>query len=242
MKPIPLIVLSLLSLMASSWYLFWRQSAPPPAFVQTTTVADRTLTLEVSQLVAGERTITATLRDKQGQPVVIDGVDLAFTMPFVCSDEIKLSLPAISEGTYQARGTFFGMTGGWVTDITLRDALARTERARMVVTIDTLDIATPFTLEQLRDPATIAAGQQLYAANCLGCHGSSGRGDGPSGVMLSPTPPDFATHMVAGKHTDGQVFLMISNGSVGTAMQAYRERLSDEQIWQLVAFLRTFAQ
>jgi len=46
--------------------------------------------------------------------------------------------------------------------------------------------------------------------------------------------------MVPGKHTDGQVYLWIKNGYPNSAMPAWEKRLTDEQIWQLVAYVRTF--
>ncbi len=39
---------------------------------------------------------------------------------------------------------------------------------------------------------------------------------------------------------DGQLFWIIRNGSAGTGMPAFSD-LGDEQIWQLVHFLRTLA-
>jgi Tol biopolymer transport system component len=48
--------------------------------------------------------------------------------------------------------------------------------------------------------------------------------------------------MPPGKHTDGQVFLWIKDGFPGTAMPAWGARLNDDQIWQLVSYLRTFGQ
>jgi Tol biopolymer transport system component len=48
--------------------------------------------------------------------------------------------------------------------------------------------------------------------------------------------------MVPGKHNDGQVFLWIANGYPNSAMPAWSPRLTDEQIWQLVGYLRTFGR
>ncbi|NIP99686.1 MAG: cytochrome C, partial [Nitrospinaceae bacterium] len=39
---------------------------------------------------------------------------------------------------------------------------------------------------------------------------------------------------------DGQMFWIIKNGSPGTRMPAFGN-LSDEQIWQLVLYIRQFA-
>src|SRR5207245_905188 len=52
---------------------------------------------------------------------------------------------------------------------------------------------------------------------------------------------DLTQHMLLGKHTDGQVFLWIKDGYPGSAMPAWGQRLTEQQIWQLVTYLRTFA-
>lgn len=85
------------------------------------------------------------------------------------------------------------------------------------------------------------AGRLLYQANCAICHGAAGRGDGPAALSLNPRPSDFTQHMAAGKHTDEQILLWIRDGFPGSAMPAWGQRLSEPQMRQLVAYLRTFA-
>jgi putative copper resistance protein D len=46
--------------------------------------------------------------------------------------------------------------------------------------------------------------------------------------------------MAAG-HTDGQLYYWISEGFQGTAMPAFKDTLSDEERWNAVNFIRTFA-
>ena len=42
---------------------------------------------------------------------------------------------------------------------------------------------------------TLDEGRELYASNgCATCHGAGGRGDGPVGKTLSPSPRDFQDH------------------------------------------------
>jgi copper transport protein len=88
---------------------------------------------------------------------------------------------------------------------------------------------------------SIERGRQIYGPNCASCHGFSGRGDGPAGLRLRPRPADFRIHMAAG-HTDAQLFDWITNGVRGTAMPAFGGQLSEEQIWDVVNYIRTFAQ
>ena len=90
-------------------------------------------------------------------------------------------------------------------------------------------------------PASIADGKTLYQQNCLACHGSSGKGDGPVGLTLNPRPADLSYHAQPGVHTDGQLFDWITNGFPGSAMPAFSQKLSDPQRWDLVNYIRTLA-
>lgn len=84
--------------------------------------------------------------------------------------------------------------------------------------------------------ASIDAGRVLYQQNCLVCHGVNGRGDGPGAPQLNPPPADFRVHMP--QHPDWQFFNFISDGLAGTAMPAWRDKLSDEEIWNTLNYLR----
>lgn len=82
-----------------------------------------------------------------------------------------------------------------------------------------------------------AAGAEVYKINCLACHGEQGHGDGPAGAALIPAPKNLAQlQATAG---DDYLFWRINTGKSGTSMIGWKGVLSDEQIWQLIAFIRT---
>lgn len=87
---------------------------------------------------------------------------------------------------------------------------------------------------------SIARGRAIYETACASCHGVEGRGDGPLAATLDPPPFDLNVHVPL--HADGDLFGFIKNGIPGTAMPAQRDILGDEQMWDLVNFLRTFEE
>jgi putative copper export protein len=88
---------------------------------------------------------------------------------------------------------------------------------------------------------SIAKGQGIFSESCMICHGTTGKGDGPSGVTLNPRPPDLQLHMFPGVHTDGQLFDWVTNGFPNTAMPAFGKDYSEEDRWHVINFIRTFA-
>ena len=87
---------------------------------------------------------------------------------------------------------------------------------------------------------SIAAGDATYVQHCQACHGASGLGDGPAGAGLDPPPADLVYHVPL--HPDSELFMAIDEGKAGTAMPAFSDQLSEEQIWHLVNYLRTLAE
>lgn len=85
--------------------------------------------------------------------------------------------------------------------------------------------------------ASIAAGAALFQQNCIVCHGPEGRGDGPQAAQLDPRPVDIRQHLPL--HTDRQFFAFIERGVPGTAMPAWGDQLSEEDIWNLINYMRS---
>jgi mono/diheme cytochrome c family protein len=85
---------------------------------------------------------------------------------------------------------------------------------------------------------SIERGSELYATQCASCHGESGLGESRAGVNLDPpaSPIAHTSQMLS----DDYLFWRISEGGVEfeTAMPAWKDILEDEQIWDLVNYVR----
>lgn len=86
-------------------------------------------------------------------------------------------------------------------------------------------------------------GRGLYhgKGTCANCHGAEGNGNGPLAASLDPSPRNFRHHGFWRHRTDGELFWVIKHGSPGTAMIGFEGQLSDEEIWSIIAYERTFA-
>jgi mono/diheme cytochrome c family protein len=87
--------------------------------------------------------------------------------------------------------------------------------------------------------AALRSARSLYGENCAQCHGDAGKGDGSEALRYDPKPADFtdASHM--NSVTDGALFYQISQGR--KPMPAFKRRMTEDQRWQLVLLIRSFA-
>jgi mono/diheme cytochrome c family protein len=86
------------------------------------------------------------------------------------------------------------------------------------------------------DSEAIEKGLMHYRAMCVQCHGASSIEADDFAQGLNPSPPDLA---MAGKEwTDGELFWIAKHGIRMTGMPAFGKSHSDEEIWQIVAFVR----
>ena len=87
----------------------------------------------------------------------------------------------------------------------------------------------------------IQVGEAAYQANCISCHGVGASGDGPAGGEMNPPPANLLEgHALF--HSVAEFFNWIRNGKPGTAMPAFSEELTDEQIWSVIHYLRSLQQ
>ena len=92
----------------------------------------------------------------------------------------------------------------------------------------------------LASAANVATGGQLYLAHCTSCHGTDGMGDGDAAKGLSPSPALLAHMIQMPVSVDSYLLWTISEGGqqFGTAMPAFKEKLSEDQIWKIVVYMR----
>jgi S-disulfanyl-L-cysteine oxidoreductase SoxD len=87
-------------------------------------------------------------------------------------------------------------------------------------------------------PENIAAGRETFSYYCVVCHGLDGQNTGvPFAEKMFPPVPSLASPNVQ-SYTDGQLEWIIANGLGPSGMPASRGILSDEEIWDVVVYIR----
>ena len=94
-----------------------------------------------------------------------------------------------------------------------------------------------------------AAGKAPFELNCASCHGTTGKGDGPVGAALTPSPRDFSvgdfkfdTNEDGKPGTDEDLKNVITNGAGaygGSPLMAPWPTLSAAEIDNIVAYIRS---
>lgn len=85
----------------------------------------------------------------------------------------------------------------------------------------------------------LTAAKQIYSDQCANCHGDGGKGDGSDAMMYEPPPSDLTDAAKMSKRTDGEIYYQITEGR--KPMPSFKKKLTDEQRWQLVMFVRSLA-
>ncbi|MDH5625813.1 MAG: cytochrome c [Nitrospira sp.] len=80
------------------------------------------------------------------------------------------------------------------------------------------------------------SGREIYVNTCIRCHGIDGTG--AQSIRLVPAPADLSSPAVQNR-LDGTLFKRIHEGKPNTAMGAWKHALSDEEIWDVLAYVRT---
>ena len=84
----------------------------------------------------------------------------------------------------------------------------------------------------------LAAGQKLYQANCVACHGATGHGDGIAGLNLDPKPANFHDPDLIWNSAPYKFFNTIRLGVPGTGMAAFGA-LTDKEVWDVSFYIKS---
>ncbi len=92
-------------------------------------------------------------------------------------------------------------------------------------------------------PVSLDNGKDIYNKNCSSCHGITGNGGGPMAKELDPSPAKLSDPKLTGdKNTVAyDNFEVINVGIANTGMKAWAGTLSEEQIWDVTYYIRTFS-
>jgi mono/diheme cytochrome c family protein len=82
--------------------------------------------------------------------------------------------------------------------------------------------------------------EAIYLKHCAGCHGVSGDGLGPDIKELIVPPVDFRSVKSRTK-TDMELYLSIKQGVLFSPMHGWADRLSDQEIWDVLSYIRRLA-
>ncbi len=117
--------------------------------------------------------------------------------------------------------------GDWQqTQIVVAD-LGMAPRVPLSVTVP---ITMLETIAALPDGAALAKGVELFASNCIACHGANGEG--------TPLAPALNDPVIRTERTADQLIKTIGLGSPGTVMAGWNQRLSTDDIAALVTLIQ----
>lgn len=105
------------------------------------------------------------------------------------------------------------------------------------------------TVPATAQPGDAQRGERIYQKRCALCHGEQGDADSPAAELLIPPPRDFTAGLYKFKTTafnddipnDDDLFRMIRDGMPATVMPGWADILSERDIRDLVAHIKTFA-
>jgi mono/diheme cytochrome c family protein len=100
---------------------------------------------------------------------------------------------------------------------------------------DAADLKNPLAV----DAKTLATGKALFGDNCQRCHGPGGLGDGPDADPDHREDMNLTDAQRADRNPDGVVFYKVWNGRSRPKMPAFKDELTKEQVWALVAYAQS---
>jgi len=95
--------------------------------------------------------------------------------------------------------------------------------------------------ERPAGPDTAGSAGMTFNGDCAFCHGQDGRTPSDVGQAMYPRVPSLASPEVQ-QWSDAELFWIIRNGNRYTGMGAFGKSLSDDQIWDLVHYVRSLRE
>lgn len=117
--------------------------------------------------------------------------------------------------------------------VTVQEPKVATSKSNWIVPVASAKIKSPI----IADASAISSGKTLWGNNCKSCHGVKGLGDGPKAEKIDISCGDFSSKEFQAL-SDGALYYKTTVGK--KPMPSYKEKLSNTERWQLVAFMRTF--
>jgi mono/diheme cytochrome c family protein len=87
------------------------------------------------------------------------------------------------------------------------------------------------------DAASIGRGKAVYTAECVTCHGASGKGDGPQAKDLEKNPGNLTK--LQGQ-SPGALFWKVTEGR--KPMPSLGSKLTEQQRWDVVNYIQTLSK
>ena len=90
-------------------------------------------------------------------------------------------------------------------------------------------------------PESRAHAKTVYGMDCAICHGANGDGKGDVVADMHLSMKDFTNPATLKDRTDGELFYIIKNGDAKSQMPPEGPRAKDDDIWNLVIYVRSLS-
>jgi mono/diheme cytochrome c family protein len=95
-------------------------------------------------------------------------------------------------------------------------------------------------------PGNPKAGKTIFTTYCTVCHGNEGKGDGPGAAALNPKPRNFSDGKLMATIDDATRLKAVTEGgasvNVSPVMPPFKEAINEQQIRDVLAFVKTLAK
>ena len=93
-------------------------------------------------------------------------------------------------------------------------------------------------------PAMLERGREIYKANCVACHGETGKGDGPGAGVLKPPPRDHTDRAYMSTLSDKEIGDIIRMGGAikGKPLMPSHPQIAGNDLAAIVAYVRSLSE